>query len=47
MLLLEEKTDGEKEKLYEDLQVVHHKVPEHDIVKILGELNAKIGKKDV
>jgi hypothetical protein len=26
----EEKTDEEKEKFYEDLQIVHNKIPEHD-----------------
>jgi exonuclease III len=42
----EEKPD-EKKKLYEDLQKVNNKIPKHDIVIILGDLNAKIGKKDV
>jgi exonuclease III len=43
----EEKTDEEKEKLYEDLQTVHNKIPKHDIVIVLGDLNAKIGKEVV
>jgi hydroxypyruvate isomerase len=43
----EEKTDEEKEKYYEDLQMVYNKVPKHDIVIILGSLNAKVGKEDV
>jgi exonuclease III len=43
----EEKTDEEKEKFYEDLKIVHNKIPKHDIVIILGNLNAKIGKEDV
>jgi exonuclease III len=43
----EEKTDEEKEKFYEDLQIVHNKIPKHDIVIILGDLNAKIGKEDI
>jgi len=43
----EEKTDEEKEKFHEDLQIVHNKIPKHDIVIILGNLNAKIGKEDV
>ena len=43
----EEKTDEEKEKFYEDLQIIHNKIPKHDIVIILGDLNAKIGKEDV
>jgi hydroxypyruvate isomerase len=42
----EEKTDEEKEKFYEDLQLVHNKIPRHGIVIILGDLNAKIGKED-
>jgi len=28
----EEKTDEEKEKFYEDSQIVHNKIPKHDIV---------------
>jgi len=47
MLLLKEKTDEEKETFYEDLQVAHNKIPEHDIVIILGDLNAKIGEEYV
>jgi exonuclease III len=43
----EEKTDEEKEKFYEDLEIVHNKIPKHDIVIILGDLNAKIGNEDV
>jgi exonuclease III len=43
----EEKTDEEKEKFYEDLHIVRNKIPKRDIVIILGDLNAKIGKEDV
>jgi exonuclease III len=43
----DEKSDGEKEKFYEDLQIVHNKLPKHDIVISLGDLSAKIGKEDV
>ena len=43
----EEKYDEEKEKFCEDLQIVHNKTPKHDIVIILGDLNSKIGKRDV
>ena len=43
----EEKTDEEKEKFYEDLQIVHNKIPKHNIVIIWGDLNAKIGKEDI
>ena len=43
----EEKAEEEKEKFYEDLQKIHNKIPKHDIVIIMGHLNAKIGKIDV
>jgi hypothetical protein len=43
----EEKPDEEIEKFYEYLQTVHNKIPKHDIVIMLGDLNAKIGKEDV
>jgi len=46
-VLTEEKTDEEKEKFYEDLQTIHNNIPKHDIVIILGDMNAKTGKKDV
>ena len=46
MLLLKRKP-MKKKKFYEDLQTVHNKIPKHDIVIILGDLNAKIGKEDV
>jgi len=36
-----------KKEFYEDLQSIHNKIPTHDIVIILGYLNAKIGKDDV
>jgi exonuclease III len=42
-----EKTDEEKIKFYEDPQNVYNKIPKHDIVIILGDLSAKIGKEDV
>jgi len=41
----EEKSDEEKEKFYEDLQIVRNKISKHNIVIILGDLNAKIGKR--
>jgi endonuclease/exonuclease/phosphatase family metal-dependent hydrolase len=34
----------EKDKFYDDLQRTYDRVPKHDIVMILGDLNAKIGK---
>jgi len=37
-----EKYTEEKEKFYEDLQTVHNKIPKHDIVIMMGDLNAKI-----
>ena len=43
----EEKTEEEKVKFYEDLQILHNKIPKHDIVIILAYLNAKIGKENV
>jgi exonuclease III len=43
----EEKSDEEKEKFYADLQNIHNKIHKHDIVIILGDLNAKIRKEDV
>jgi len=43
----EEKTDEEKEKFYEDLQTIHNRIPKHDIVIILGDMNSKIGEEDV
>jgi endonuclease/exonuclease/phosphatase family metal-dependent hydrolase len=43
----EEKPDEEKEKFYEDLQMIHNKIPKPDIVIILEDLNAKIGKECV
>ena len=41
----EEKTDEEKEKFYQVLQTVHNRIPKHDIVIIMGDLNAKIERK--
>jgi len=43
----EEKAEEEKEKFYKDLQKIHNKIPKHDIVIIMGDLNVKIGKEDV
>jgi hypothetical protein len=39
----EEKID-EIDTFYDDLQRTYDKAPKHDIVLILGDLNAKIGK---
>jgi endonuclease/exonuclease/phosphatase family metal-dependent hydrolase len=43
----EEKSDEEKEKFYEDLQIVHNKIPKHYTVIILGDLNAEVRKEEV
>jgi exonuclease III len=43
----EEKSDEQKKKFYEDLQIAHNKIPKHNIIIILGHLNAKIGKEEV
>ena len=40
----EEKMEEEKDKFYDDLQRTFERVPKHDVVLILGDLNAKIDK---
>jgi hypothetical protein len=40
----EEKTGEEKVKFYDVLQRTYDRTPRHDIVMILGDLNAKMGK---
>ena len=40
----EEKTEEEKDKFYDDLQRTFERVLKHDVVMILGDLNAKTGK---
>ena len=40
----EEKTEEEKDKFYDELQKAYDRAPKHDIVMILGDLNANIGK---
>ena len=40
----EEKMEEEKNQFYDDLQKTYDRTPEHDIVMVLGDLNAKIGK---
>ena len=44
---LQNKIDEDKEQFYEHLQSVVDEVPKHDIVIILGDLNAKLGKEQV
>jgi len=43
----EDKMDIEKEKFYDDLQTVLDRTPKSDIVIVLGDANAKLGKEDV
>jgi len=40
----EEKTEEEKDKFYDYFQRTFERVPKHDVVLILGDLNAEIGK---
>jgi exonuclease III len=40
----EEKMEEEKDKFYDDLQKTYDRVLKRDILMILGDLNAKIGK---
>jgi len=40
----EEKMEEEKDKFYDDLQKTYDRTPKHDIVMVLEDLNAKIGK---
>jgi hypothetical protein len=44
---MKEKPDEEEEKFYDDLQRIHNKIPKHDIIIIMGDLKAKIGKEHV
>jgi len=41
-----EKDDQEKESFYENLEDVYNRIPKYDMVIILGDFNAKIGKQD-
>ena len=40
----EESEEDQKDKFYETLQTVIEKIPRHDIVIILGDMNAKVGR---
>jgi endonuclease/exonuclease/phosphatase family metal-dependent hydrolase len=42
----EEKEDREKEKFYECLEEIYHKIQKYDLVIIMGDFNAKIGKEE-
>ena len=43
---MEEKGDDVKEQFYAELQQVQEKVPKHDLLIILGDCNAKIGREN-
>jgi exonuclease III len=40
----EDKEEDVKEQFYEELQRTHNRLPKHDVIIILGDMNAKIGK---
>jgi exonuclease III len=40
----EEKDEDTKERFYAELQQIQEKVPKHDLLIILGDYNAKIGR---
>ena len=40
----EDKTEETKEQFYDDLQSIVDKVPKSDLIIILGDVNAKLGK---
>jgi exonuclease III len=42
--LTEDKEEDVKEQFYEELQKTHDRVPKHNVIIILGDMNAKIGK---
>jgi exonuclease III len=44
---IDDKNDEIKEQFFEDLQKVYDQIPRHDIVILLGDMNAKIGREDV
>jgi exonuclease III len=43
----DKKDEEGEEKFYEDLQKIHNKIPKHDRVIIMEDLNAKIRKEEV
>jgi len=45
--LTEDKEDEIKEQFYEELQRTQDRVPKHDIIIIMGDMNAKFGKEKV
>ena len=40
----EDKEDEIKEQFYDELQRTQDRVPKHDVIIIMGDMNAKIGK---
>ena len=43
----EEKSDGSKDSLYEELQQIFNHSPKHYMKIMLGEFNAKLGREDI
>jgi hypothetical protein len=41
---MEDKEEDIKEQFYEELQRIQDRVPKHDVIIILGAMNAKLGK---
>jgi hypothetical protein len=42
-----DKTDDVKDSLYEELEHVFYKFPKHHMKILLGDFNAKVGRKDI
>ena len=42
----EDKEKEEKDKFYEQLEILCEKVPKHETLVIVGDVNAKIGKEE-
>jgi endonuclease/exonuclease/phosphatase family metal-dependent hydrolase len=43
---MEEKEDREKEEFYDCLEEIYHKIQKYDLLIIMGDFNAKIGKEE-
>jgi hypothetical protein len=43
----EDKKEEIKEQFYEELQRTQNSIPKHDLIIILGDMNAKLGKEKV
>ena len=43
----EDKEEEIKEQFYEELQRTQDRVPKHDVIIIMGDMNAKLGKEKV